>query len=1222
MNTPINFRLLLLLFSCLPVFLEAQKAELGLPLGHEGRITALEYSKDGRYIFSTDSYSLKLWDVKSGKVLQSSDETGALQGWLSPDANYALFTTNAVDPRLLLWNIEKNTTNFVEGGEPGVAFFPKGRKALVWGEKVFVYDCATGAVTKNIQLPANSSIVNAHPQADGQSAILLIAGSDVDGNTARFSLERWNLNTGKPLATFPIPDFQAWDAVFSEDGKQALLIGQEGANQLWDTEKGSRIRALPSPIPLYSEYPPYLPYQEEGAFTVKVSFTPEGLRAITAEDFSTIRIWDLDNMKTLFTIRDTEDDFSNAVFSPDYKQVLSGGWKGRIKLWDKTLGSLENTLESKALRVMMAWKAPDGQGMFAGAYDGILRYWNFQEGRVTKAYAAPDNRMAPEDEDWSYMRPALGASADGQTVFTWKAGYTPGVWKAGTASPRLLPNLGKQFKPDQFKAFSTDGQRIYLQKRSWETNASQDSLTVWNVAADAPLSSSTFPVFYTTPDGEWALVNLEGRETVEVWNLPKEQKQSEFQFANASSRFAYHVAFSAEQQSVIMWFSEEFIAPNTLLYWPSFSGQPRGLEPGLFRISKIAFLPNGQQALAGTEAGELALIDLRSGAVVRKLEGHQGIINDITVSDDGRYAFSAGDDRSLRIWDLSAGKELASLYTLEEDKWVVMSPEGLFDASPEAMQLMYFKVGREVVELEQLKERYYEPGLLAKIMGAVRDEKREVATLSTVELYPEIEASIQGEQIQVKLTARSGGMGKLSVFVNGKEMVEDANPGRQASLSIPLKQFEKFMTPGQENTIGLRVYNASGWLKSQLYELTYKPPLPSPGDPTFSVAKNPSLYAIVIGTADYNGEQLDLKFPDKDAAAIGQAFEQAGKALFGENITVRLLNTEEATPSSKENIRAAFQEVAAVAKPQDVFIIYFSGHGITYGAGEQAQFYYITKDVGGEDISDPELRKNFTISSQELTDWLTHVAARKQVMILDACNSGKVVEDLLAGKKSLNSSQIRALDRMKDRTGMFVLSGSAADKVSYEASRYGQGLLTYSLLQGMSGLALKDGKYVDVVQLFQYARDRVPELAREIGGIQTPMLAFPMGGESFDIGMVDENVQIPVAQVKPVFVRNIFQEESAFNDVLGITKVLEGYFQQITARGARAELIYIDVPQYKDAYSIKGRYLLQGEAISLQAKLFKGNTPLGDIQAEGTDGELNALVEDILKQAFGLLQKK
>jgi hypothetical protein len=32
-----------------------------------------------------------------------------------------------------------------------------------------------------------------------------------------------------------------------------------------------------------------------------------------------------------------------------------------------------------------------------------------------------------------------------------------------------------------------------------------------------------------------------------------------------------------------------------------------------------------------------------------------------------------------------------------------------------------------VIELEQLKERYYEPGLLAKIMGFDKDELRNVS---------------------------------------------------------------------------------------------------------------------------------------------------------------------------------------------------------------------------------------------------------------------------------------------------------------------------------------------------------------------------------------------------------------------------------------------------------------------------------------------------------------
>lgn len=53
--------------------------------------------------------------------------------------------------------------------------------------------------------------------------------------------------------------------------------------------------------------------------------------------------------------------------------------------------------------------------------------------------------------------------------------------------------------------------------------------------------------------------------------------------------------------------------------------------------------------------------------------------------------------------------------------------------------------------------------------------------------------------------------------------------------------------------------------------------------------------------------------------------------------------------------------------------------------------------------------------------------------------------------------------------------GSAAAAVSYEASQYGRGLLTYSLLQGMRGAALRDDAFVDVQRLFQYAADQVPQ---------------------------------------------------------------------------------------------------------------------------------------------------
>ncbi len=93
-------------------------------------------------------------------------------------------------------------------------------------------------------------------------------------------------------------------------------------------------------------------------------------------------------------------------------------------------------------------------------------------------------------------------------------------------------------------------------------------------------------------------------------------------------------------------------------------------------------------------------------------------------------------------------------------------------------------------------------------------------------------------------------------------------------------------------------------------------------------------------------------------------------------------------------------------------------------------------------------RQNSTLSSEELVNLVKQVPALKQVLIIDACASGRIVDDLVAKRDAFSSTTIRAFDRMKDRTGMHIITGSAADAVSYEASRYGQGVLTYSLLEG------------------------------------------------------------------------------------------------------------------------------------------------------------------------------
>jgi hypothetical protein len=537
------------------------------------------------------------------------------------------------------------------------------------------------------------------------------------------------------------------------------------------------------------------------------------------------------------------------------------------------------------------------------------------------------------------------------------------------------------------------------------------------------------------------------------------------------------------------------------------------------------------------------------------------------------------------------------------------------------------------VELEQFKERYYEPGLLGKLLGFNQDPLRSVDGFGAVPLYPQMDASLIAGQstLAVTLVPRAGGIGKLSVFVNGKEVLEDANPQRANALVIDLTQFAEYYLHTENNTIALRVYNEAGWLKSTALELDYQPQVTARGTASSantgmtSLRPKPSLYAIVVGTADYAGDKLDLKYADLDASYFSQALRAAAPGVYADKVAVTLLNTQPDAPnrqgaSSKAAIRQAFADLVGKAQAQDVLVIYLSGHGVTYGTAENAQFYYLTKDIASENLSDPDIRNNYAISSTELTDWIKAIPALKQVMVIDACNSGRIVEDL-AAHKDLSSTQIRALDRMKDRTGMFILTGSAADKVSYEASQYGQGLLTYSLLQGMSGIALTEDKRVDVMTLFQYSRDNVPDLARGIGGIQTPVLAFPAGGASFDIGIVEADVAIPMAQVKPVFIRNVFQNEDSFDDELGLGQALADHFRAVTAKGAQAPLIYVDVSAYENAYSIKGRYTLAGDAVTVRARLFKGKAVVGQaFTVAGKANELPALIDAIMAQVEGMLE--
>lgn len=1133
--------------------------ELLLQTGHNSRITCSVFSPDGHHVL-TGSWNGKaiLWDATTGRILRTyHGHTEAISS-LDFSPNGRTFVAGSLDATATVWNVSKGTllTRLIGHGREyqrvidnedgtrtirlgshpnainGVLFSPNGkhvltcshdRNAILWdaenGQRLRTFAGHTGGVT---------SIAFSF---DGQR--ILSGSSD---STAIL----WDLGSGNSLHVLKGHSDGVRSVDFGTGGKVTVTKGQEGAVVSWDLQTGRQLQIIDAQSEVYGS---------GGVDGIsKVVISPDRRQVLVCAG-NTAFLWDPLTGERAHVFEGHSEDITDAVFSPDGRQVLTSQKRARnthsMISWDSNTGEILQTF-ARDEWIRSICLSPDGNTALSRdwcSYTGNrLRLWDMETGKHSHELLEdlPRVNQAAINSDGSLL---LGSDKRKEAVYAWKTTSAEKVHVNGVGG------LGVALSPDGRYAWWSSSilEGSFLVTACPIVGLTCVERTSVGAAIDNKLVTSlgrspTWAVF--SPDGEQAM--LEGS----LWNVADDKRIHEFKGHAGDIQCA---AFGPAGKTILTG-SED----GTAILWDAASGRRLQMFSRHARpVTALAVCPNGHRVLTAEgdnewfitiSAGQVdvddkpdtydaVLWDANTGRTMRTLSGHNAAITSVAFDLTGRLALTGSEDHtailwdtttgvrlrtfaatdsicyvafarnggvytisrngSVSLWDLVTGEEIVRMICLTGKDWLVITPEGFFDGSPQGMQRITYRVagGLNVVPVERFFQDFYRPGLLAAIMRGERplpeiELGRQLPPKLRIVSPESGEVAARDVTVVAEATDQGGGISNFAIFQNGSRLLTEAKS--QQDGKTLRRTFQVRLVEG-DNELAVRAASKDGSWESEpaTVRLRYEKPVPGA-----------ELYLVAIGINQYADETLNLRFARADAEAIVRLFESRGPALYGQGkVHTRLLVDAEAT---KDNIQEALAEVAERAQPQDTLVVSLSGHGTML----YQLYYFLPHDARcrpGRSVED-EVRE-FGIPSNALDDWISRVPALKRVSIFDTCQSGGAIAVSQTARSTWQFQ--KALETMSRSQGSFIIAATAAGDEAQEVLDLGHGVLTYTLLAGLGEVERtmpgfrkleppEDEKLLTVRDWFGFAQDRVPTLSK-LFFEREQLVNFQSRGQNFPI---------------------------------------------------------------------------------------------------------------------------
>ena len=601
--------------------------------GHEGEVTSIAYSFDGRLLASgSDDGTVRIWNTRTGE--------------------------EAMAP------LRSN-----EGQIKSIAFSPDGQHIVMGGEgnAVHVWDVMTGCAALP-PLRGHSDVIRSVAFSPDGSLI----ASASDDKTVRL----WSAETGQEVSVISDHTGLVRAVSFSPDGQLLASASSDKTVRFWRPHTWDEAE---SPL-----------IDLDVGFT-SVCFSPDSRYLATGSEGGIIELWDMVTREQSPVFISLNFSVNSLAFSPDGSKLFSAG-RERVQSWDPLTG---RELHGSSLSSHVGWirsvaLSPNGLFIASGGDDCTVRIWDTisgvedvvqpQQARnghvIQMATTSAGTFMASMSYDLSFriwdaitgeakFPPFLGHSdllyavafsLDGCLIASASSDHTIRLWDAKTGE---LVGEPLQDHEDGVIAveFSPDSRRLASGSRD-------NTVRVWDIATRQVMPfgllhcGDVVCAVAFSPDGRLLAAGAGTGAMIHFWLSGSDQQleaRTPLQTRDHDDRINT-IVFSPDSRRVLS---------GTLLgsvsVWDIDSGrQVFQVEGSDHRV--FAYSPNGRYIFGASRLPyrntKPGLWDAETGAVVSALFGQSDWLYKAIFTLDGRSIISGGDDCTIHIWDAEAAVSL------------------------------------------------------------------------------------------------------------------------------------------------------------------------------------------------------------------------------------------------------------------------------------------------------------------------------------------------------------------------------------------------------------------------------------------------------------------------------------------------------------------------------------------------------------------------------------